>query len=108
MLRASLACSTGDWKALSGYEGSTSGSSPYLLRGTAVFRVAFNLLLWGHLEQEDRKRHQKLVTSIEDQHSGFMEESTATVFKSESVNIRMEPLPLDSGAPNYPFCSQEN
>lgn len=72
VLRALLACRTGDWTALGGWKGSTSGSwrpwtsSSYLLRGTTVFRAACNLLFWGHLEQEDRKKHQKHVTSLLD------------------------------------------
>lgn len=46
--------------------------APYLLRNTAALWVVFNAPLWGHLEKDKRKRHQKVVRAAACLHTGFL------------------------------------
>lgn len=46
--------------------------APYLLRDTAALWVVFNAPLWGHLEKDKRKRHQKVVCAAACLRTGFL------------------------------------
>ena len=46
--------------------------APYLLRVTAALWVVFSAPLWGHLEKDKQKRHQKVVCAAACLCTGFL------------------------------------
>ena len=74
--------------------------APYLLRDMAALWVVFSALLWGHLEKDKPKRHQKVVGAAACLCTGFL------LTESHCVQPTANKRELESG--RSPLVSKSN